>query len=132
MPPELIQLVDKLFSLDALKLALLGILVLAAAPTIIAYVKSKRERRNVQRAHAVNEGREMISFFEETEAPFPRHWSTYVDSRIDHKLRNMLEVPMTKLRDVEGQVREVKKEVEKQTGMLNRIIGRLFPNEPID
>lgn len=36
-------------------------------------------------------GSGLVLMLEDAKAPVPRHWATYVDERIDHKMRNLVQ-----------------------------------------
>lgn len=85
-------------------------------------------------------GIQIVNRIEEGEAPFPRHWSKYIDDRINHRIVNspVFVQAMNKINNLEVQISEVKgilKEqnegARRQTEKLDKIIGRLFPNEPL-
>lgn len=76
-------------------------------------------------------GGKILNLLEEDESPMPRHWQTYIDTRMAHKINNAMNPVNVQLGRVEAEVAEMKEGVSRLEGVINRLIGRLLPNEPV-
>lgn len=78
-------------------------------------------------------GKEIIRAIEDDTSPVPRHWVTFVDDRIVHKINNALAGPLLELKRAADRmgddVKMYVKETRDNTSKLDRIIGRLFPHD---
>lgn len=133
MESTILHLIDKLFELDALKLALL---VLVAGAVGTAFVRYKNMRKVDRRTEL--RGTDIVDILSKQAAPIPPHWSKWMDDRINAKIESALIQPTIAIGKLEGAVSRLENQVEKgvkaineNNGVLERLIGRLLPNERI-
>lgn len=98
------------------------------------------ERRNPE---PKLDGRRLVALLEEGETRMPQHWLDVVDERVVHKMSNAMAGPLLRLGGLESEVKSLRQSFEIKadglgdrmttlSGLVQRIIGRLFPNEPLE
>ena len=107
-----------------------------------------------RRHHQVLTGRKVVVLIEEDTAPMPRHWLAEVAGVAAHKVNGAMSAPLLRLEAVEQGLRDLRedmktegqsiraemrsesadtrKSVEKVGSLVQRLIGRAFPNTPIE
>lgn len=119
---------EKLLGLDTTKLALV-VAVLALGGLASSGIAKAWRIKNKRELTAFT----IVDLIERANTPFPRNWGTLMDDRIVHKINNHpgLQQAVAQLREVRDGVGEVKQEVKTLTKTVDRMIGKLFPEEPL-
>lgn len=76
-------------------------------------------------------GRLIVDALEQDRADMPEHWREFVELRAEHKANGAISGPMLLLQHLEREVLEIKTGQRTNTRLLERLVGRLLPNEPL-
>lgn len=131
------DLVEAMLKSEPLKLALIAIVLLALGLTPLGRKVGRTVDRALERKAAVNAasnpsmtGSGLILMIEDAKAPVPRHWVSYVDERIDHKVRNLVqsmnghmeftEKRLDQIKDVDAKLDGLQVAVARIEGALER------------
>jgi len=116
-------------------------LILGAGSIATPWLRAKARHRRAQqpwdgvdrrrRTERLN-GHRVVALIEESAAPMPRHWATHVDERAAHKANNVIAPTVLLLSKLEEQVKSTNEAVEDLSRIIQRLIGRLLPGEPVD
>lgn len=117
-----------------------ALLMAGASTGLIPWLRSRKKSRQYEEQWDGSErrsrrevltGSRIVYLLEEGECPMPRQWIAFVDSRASHKANNVVNPLVGQIARLEGEVREVHKLLNELNSTVNRIIGRLLPNEPV-
>lgn len=89
------------------------------------------------------DGRRLVVLLEESEVRMPQHWLQVIDARVEHKLSNAMAAPLLRLSALEHEVQRLRETFEQKadelgermntlSGLVQRLIGRTFPNAPLE
>lgn len=118
-----------------------GLILVGAGSVLVPWIRSiRKKRKNLTPWDGITErrghrnrltGDKIVSLIEEDESLMPRHWMVYVDSRAAHKAANAVNPLAVRMSAMETELKGVTSALRDIEGTLNRVIGRLLPNEPI-
>lgn len=126
------EILNSLLKSTPLQLALIAIigLVLVIAGPAGRKLARALERHKTMTTSTKIDGTDIVALIEDGKSPLPRQWATWVDERIEHKLRNVLgtvnlhmeitEQKLAGLAPIDLKLDDVQQRLARIEGMLDR------------